>query len=277
VHDRYPRPCDVDVLGLQFDEDPTRSRFEMVPKIARHDGALYGGTAIAASVTAMETATDRPILWVTTQYVATAQQGDTVGCVTEVLAHGRNISQVQVQGRHGDRLLFVSSGSTALPREGGFEGQYEQMPTMTQPDDSTPLFFGVVDTFRGFVAQVEYREAQVVGDHENPPPLALWSRLSDGRRFTPATIAFVADMVPGAMARTIGKVGGGTSLDNSLRFSVVPVDVEWVLLEMRAHMASGSHAHGSVHVWSEDGALLAVGGQSANMTRMLSAEELEQI
>jgi len=250
----------------------------MVPDVARHDGTLYGGTAIAVSVAAMETATDRPILWATTQYVATAQQGDTVECMAEVLAHGRNISQVQVRGHHNGRLLFVSVGSTAMPREGGIEGQYEQMPTMTGPEDSAPLSFGMTDAtaFRGFVGQVEYREAKPEGTEDNPPPLALWSRLSGGRSFTPATIAFVADMVPGAIARTAGKVGGGTSLDNSLRFGALPDDVEWVLLELRAHMASGSHAHGSVHVWSEEGALLAVGGQSANMTRMVSAEELAE-
>jgi acyl-CoA thioesterase len=277
VNDRYPRPRDLDVLGLRFDADPRRSQFELVPDVARHDGTLYGGTAIAVSVTAMETVTERPILWATTQYVATAQQHDIVECTTDVLAHGRNISQVQVQGRHQGRLLFNSIGSTAVPRHGGFEGQFEQMPTMTDPEDSAPLFMGMTEAFRGFVAQVDYREARMVGAHDNPPPLALWSRLTDGRTFTPATIAFVADMVPGGIARTAGKIGGGTSLDNSLRFATVPGDLEWVLLELRAHMADGSHAHGSVHVWSPDGRLLAVGGQSANMTHMVSAQELERM
>jgi acyl-CoA thioesterase len=70
-------------------------------------------------------------------------------------------------------------------------------------------------------------------------------------------------------------VGGGTSLDNSLRFGRIPEGDTWVLLDLRAHMAAGAHAHGSVHVWSPDGQLLAVGGQSANMTHMVTAEQLE--
>jgi acyl-CoA thioesterase len=84
-------------------------------------------------------------------------------------------------------------------------------------------------------------------------------------------------MVPGGIARSAGLIGGGTSLDNSLRFGAEPVDVEWVLLELRAHMAAGAHAHGSVCVWSPGGHLLAVGGQSANMSNMMTMEEFERM
>ena len=101
--------------------------------------------------------------------------------------------------------------------------------------------------------------------------MALWGRLRPGAlgsrtsRMTRAAIALLADMVPPAIARAAGLVGGGVSLDNSLRFGTLPDDVEWVLLELRGHMASGSHGHGSVRIWTEDGRLVAVGGQSANM------------
>src|SRR5580658_615248 len=97
----HPRPADLEALGLVFDESLRIGRFELVPKVARHDGGLYGGTAIAASVVAMEAATNRDALWLTTQYVATARLGDVVECTSEVLANGRNIAQVQVVGRSG--------------------------------------------------------------------------------------------------------------------------------------------------------------------------------
>ena len=41
---------------------------------------------------------------------------------------------------------------------------------------------------------------------------------------TAAGVAFVADMVPGAIARAAGKLGGGFSLDNALRFADDPAD-----------------------------------------------------
>lgn len=278
THD-FPLSADVDMLGLEFTagadggDGPNRCCFELTPRIGRHDGTLYGGAAIAVSVVAMEAASNRPALWVTTQFVSTAQQGDTIECTAEVLANGRNISQVQVTGRLGERILFVSLGSTATPRADGMEGQFQTMPAMTAPDESPTVLFGDPKGFRGFLSQVEYREAKMKDGAEGGPPLALWARLSDGKPMTRAAISFVADMVPGGIAREANMIGGGISLDNSLRFGALPSDVEWVLLEMRAHMASGAHAHGSVAVWSPEGDLLAVGGQSANMARMVSPEE----
>jgi acyl-CoA thioesterase len=117
----------------------------------------------------------------------------------------------------------------------------------------------------GFHSVVEFRVAEALSDEESAPPMALWARLTNGARMTRAGISFLADMVPPAIARAAGVGGAGISLDNSLRFGTLPDDVEWVLLELRGHMSTGSHGHGSVRVWTEDGSLLAVGGQSANM------------
>jgi len=273
----FPRPSDTDLLGLEFDAELRRAHFALVPGVARHDGALYGGTAIAVSVVAMEAATGRGSLWVTTQYVATAGLTDIIECTTHVLAKGRNVAQAQVTGRHGDRVLFVSVGSTATPRPGGMEGQFLDSPDVSRPEDADPLVLGPArsDGFRGFTSQVEYRLAEVRAATDPPPQLAMWARIRGGGGVTPASIAFVADMVPGAIARAVGLVGGGKSLDNSLRFGRIPEGEEWVLLELRAQMAVGSHAHGSVKVWSRRGELLAVGGQSANMMQMVTSQEFE--
>jgi acyl-CoA thioesterase len=275
----FPRQVDLDVLGLEFDAGNRRARFELVPNVARHDGALYGGTAIAVSITAMEAATGRGSLWVTTQYVATAQLTDVIECTTDILAEGRNITQAQVTGRLGEKVLFVSLGSTATPREGGLEGQYQEMPLVGPPEETVPMVFGPrrADGFRGFTAQVEYRLAEYRGPEEAAPNLALWARVNGERPVTPASIAFVADMVPGAIARAAGLVGGGASLDNSLRFGRIPEGEHWILLDLRAHMAVGAHAHGSVKVWSRDGVLMAVGGQSANMSNMVLPEDIQRL
>lgn len=70
-----PLAGDVELLNLRFDDSGTRGRFELIPGLSRHDGALYGGTGVAVSVAAMEAATGREALWVTTQYVATTHIG----------------------------------------------------------------------------------------------------------------------------------------------------------------------------------------------------------
>jgi acyl-CoA thioesterase len=275
--EHLPRSADLETLGLVFDEDLHHARFELTPRVARHDGGLYGGTAIAASVVAMEAVTNRPALWLTTQYVATAKLGDSIECTAEVLAAGRNVTQVLVKGTQAERVLFVSVGSTATPRDGGLEGQFQVMPPVTLPEENEPMVFGFgrSDGFRGFTEQVEYRQATMGDTDQGAPPLAMWSRLKGGRSVTPAAIAFMADMVPGAIARAAGLIGGGASLDNSLRFGRIPEDEEWILLELRGQMAIGAHAHGSVKVWTRDGSLLAVGGQSANMMNMVDPAQFE--
>jgi acyl-CoA thioesterase len=71
-------------------------------------------------------------------------------------------------------------------------------------------------------------------------------------------------MVPVAIARGAGKMGAGTSLDNSMRFAGAS-DTGWVLLELQGNMAAGGYGHGIVRVWSQTGKLIAVGSQSASM------------
>ena len=272
----WPDPSDVALLGLSFDAERRNSRFTLTPEVSRQDGALYGGTAVAAGVVAMEAATGRPCLWVTTQYIAQAGLGDLIECSVEVLSNGGHISQCQVTGRHGRRILFLALGSTATPRPGGLEGQYEEMPAVTGPERGVPMTPGPrVEAppadLPGFHSRVEFRVAEPLGAPEAAPPMALWARLLPScappgwNGLTRAGIAFLADMVPPAIARAAGIAGGGISLDISHRFGTLPAGVEWVLLELRGHMSSGSHGHGFVRVWTPDGALVAVGGQSANM------------
>ncbi|HUZ43861.1 MAG TPA: thioesterase family protein [Acidimicrobiales bacterium] len=266
-NDALPRPSDIELLGLNLDSDSLSGRFELIPGLSRHDGALYGGTGVAVSVAAMEAATGRDCLWVTTQYVSTTYLGSMIEVSAEVLASGRAISQVQVTGRHQGRVLFVSLGSTATPRPDGLDGQYETMPAVEGVEHSPPMPFGPgrSEDPNGFNAYVEYRLAEVRDTSDSAPPMALWARLAGGRPSTRAGIAFLADMVPLAIARAAGAMGGGPSLDNSLRFGRVPEATTWVLLELRGHLSYGAHAHGSVRAWSPQGDLVAVGSQSANM------------
>jgi acyl-CoA thioesterase len=268
-----PHPSDLELLGLDLEPEGARGSFVLTSATARPDGALYGGTAIAASVAGMEAATQRDALWVTTQFVASARLGETVDVLTEVLANGRRISQCRVTGTVGDRIVFTALGSTATPRDDGLEGQFETMPDVAAPDASAPFGFGPTRTASdgdagGFRSQVDYRIATpIAADDETAPPLAMWARLGHGRPITPAALSFVADMVPVGIARSAGAaMGGGTSLDNSMRFGrIPPITDEWILLELRGHLAVGSHGHGTVKAWTADGAVLAVGGQYAHM------------
>ena len=59
----------------------------------------------------------------------------------------------------------------------------------------------------------------------------------------------------------LGIQGGGNSLDNTLRI-VKLVPTEWVLLDILIHAVERGFGHGLVHMYAEDGTLLATASQS---------------
>src|SRR3954454_14468010 len=116
-----------DWLGLSQTGDDQWS-FELTNPLSRFDAKLYGGTGLAAATAAIEAATERDALWVTVQFVASADLGERIDCKVEILANGRRTSQVRITATSGDRIVLAGLGSTGLPRAGGMEIQIGAMP-----------------------------------------------------------------------------------------------------------------------------------------------------
>jgi acyl-CoA thioesterase len=276
--DAYPHATDLALVPFRFGRDRSDARFVLTPDLARHDGALYGGTGAAAAVMAMEAATQRGALWVATQFVAQARLGDHIEVEARTLAAGKRIAQLQVVARVDDEVIFTALGATAHPRPDGLTGQYHDMPDVTPHHHSPPLHGGppaAAGRELGFTRNLEFREAVLA--ESDPRAMALWARLTPPRReITPAGVAYLADMVPGAIARAAYKLGGGFSLDNALRFGEMQ-PTEWVLLHLRGDLATHGYGHGSFTAWSIDGALLATGSQTASMTHVFDGQDDPQI
>jgi acyl-CoA thioesterase II len=285
-----PDPSDPDrhdgdaaFLGLSGDPGQGRFRFVVEDRLSRMDGRLYGGTAIAVSIAAAQQVTGRPALWMTTQFVSTAEHGAAIDVAVEVLAPAKRTNQVRVTGSDaGGSIVFASLGATGHHRPDGLSGTFERPPTVTPPADSeawSSPFAGMAEAAgvevpvprfpsgTGFNAVVEIRRAGIVS-HPDPGPgrICLWVRRRDREPVTAALAAFLADMVPLSVAHACGVVAGGTSLDNSIRVGTF-VETEWVLLDLRPHLAAGDYGHGTAHIWSEDGSLLATASQTASMRR----------
>ena len=279
--------ADAAFLGLQAGDEPGTHRFEVVERLTRLDGRLYGGTAIAVSLATAEAVTERPTLWMTTQFVSTVERGAIVDVRTDVLAAGKRVNQVRVTATDADgQVIFASLGASGHHKPDGLTGQFERQPTVTPPADATPWatpFTGLArlagvevpseyePNLTGFTTVVEMREPEII-EHPDPGPgrVCLWVRRRDRRPLTAAVIAYLADMVPMGVAHAVGTLAGGTSLDNTIRMGPVPPPdapdaVEWILMDLRPHLAVGGYGHGVAHVWSADGRLLATASQTASM------------
>jgi acyl-CoA thioesterase len=176
-------------------------------------------------------------------------------------------------------VIFASLGATGIHRPDGLTGVFEKCPTVAPPAEADPWrspFSGLAKAAgldhveapvrkAGFSLAVEMREPAVL-HHPEPGPgrICLWVRRADRVAVTPAIAGYLADMVPMSVGYALGVVAGGTSLDNTIRIGSF-VDTEWILLDLRPHIAAGGYAHGVVHVWSEDGHLLATASQTASM------------
>jgi acyl-CoA thioesterase len=266
IVDGRSRARDHELLGLAS-LGGGEATFELTRPLARFDGKLFGGTAIAAAVALAEVETARPALWTTVQFIAgDTALGDRFHCTTEVLAEGRSAAQVRVTARVDGREVFCALGATAHRKTGRIEAAFEGFPAVAPPEETAPFQLPIPAALRAEAAQalrnIEMRSAPPLAASGAPRAhLTLWARVP-GRPATPAVMAYLADMVPLSIARAADRAGGGTSIDNTMRFSGADAE-EWVLLELDPHLASGGYGHGGVLVWSPAGELLATGGQTA--------------
>jgi len=273
-------PTDADFLGLVPDTEPGRFTFTVIERLARLDGRLYGGTAIAVSIAAAELASERTALWMTTQFVSTVERGASVAVHAEVLAAGRRTNQVRVTATsESGETIFASLGATGRHRPDGLTGEFERCPKVEPPTNAerwTSPFTGLAKAAgitdlaltpraSGFASVIEMREPAII-EHPDPGPgrVCLWVRRRDEVAVTPAIAAYLADIVPMGVAHALGVLAGGTSLDNTIRIGAF-TDTEWILLDLRPHLAVGGYGHGIAHVWSETGQLLATASQTASM------------
>ena len=255
-----------DLLNLQSTDDDRHYRLVASPELCTPFGFLYGGAGIAGSVEAAEKATARPLMWITTQFIARPVPGDVVDLRVETPACGRATTQAQVTGMVGDRPVFTSL-CAHTQRPDGDEVSFLTMPDVPGPDNCKPMDSPFTDVVAGssFNA-LERRTASgrfgvaAIGDPQ-PDGYAIWCRIADQQVGSPATQAFVADIVPFALSAALGVAPGGTSIDNTIRV-VDTRPSEWVLLELIPQGLQRSIGHGSVHMWSEDGRLLGTAQQT---------------
>jgi acyl-CoA thioesterase len=251
---------DEDWLGLEHAAGG-RSSFELAPHLTRSDGKLFGGTAVAVATAVIEAVSSRPTLWVTVQFVASAQTNDGIEVHTEVLASGRHIWQLRVTATCRGSIVFVALGAAGLPRGDALDAHFQEMPEVRPPDAShSPAG---LERAPGWYAMTDLIPAKRRTDESGSEQLTVWARLRDSPLTRPV-LGLFADMVPAGVARAAGLGGTGISLDNTIRFGAPPTGA-WVLVEVVPEMAAAGYCSGEVRLWSSKGRLLAVASQTARL------------
>lgn len=254
-------------LGLQASEDPRAWLLPVVPGISTGGGFLFGGCALAAGVEAMERTTGRPVVWATAHYLAHARPPDVVAIDVVPAVVGSSVTQARAMGHVGDAEIFTVHGALGR-RDIDIAGEWAVRPDVAPPDECPPRDLSRHHHDRETVMRrIEVRVASGRQDAEidgtpGSGRSALWARLPDAMEMSAGALAVLGDYVPSGIRQATGSDTGGTSLDNTLRVAQL-VATEWVLLDIRIHAVWHGFGHGLVHLWAQDGTLLATASQSA--------------
>lgn len=252
-------------LGLTPTHNPHRWWFPVTTGLSTAGGFLFGGCGLAAAIGALEGTTGRPVVWATAQYLSYAKPGEVVDVDVTVAVSGRNSTQARATGHVAEREVFTVNAALGA-RDLDIEATWAEAPTVPRPEDCDPRPMRVPGE-ESIMSRLDLRLANARGWDElrgNPAPdgrSALWARIPSLLEPSAAALAVLGDYVPFGIGQALGAFAGGNSLDNTLRvLRVVPT--EWVLLDIRVDGVASGFGHGTVHLFAEDGTLMATASQS---------------
>ena len=213
---------------------------------------------MACVLHAIQTTTQMPVLWATTQFAGAALLGDDLRINVQKVSGGRRVWQVLVTMHCGDKLVLQTLAA-AGERDYEQDKQFVSMPEVTPPEDSPPKkpdAYGRADNLAG-----QFERRSVLEDNDSGTE-KVWTR----PRFTTNTdaslLAMISDFYLGAHKRS----RGGTSLDNTLRICNLR-QTEWILASTKIASFSRGCMQGSQYIFAKDGTLLAISSQSGLLPR----------
>jgi acyl-CoA thioesterase len=256
------------LIAIEPTDDPHRFRLPVTDDICVGPPGnvfLFGGAGLAAAVDALKRVSGRELIWATAQYLSYARVGAVLDIAVVLSVHGRNVTQASAVARVGDEVILTVSA--ALGDRPGFSHQWLSMPDMPPPDRCVERPLWPVQA-AGLMPRLEVRlapGAPGLGPRDGTPipdgRVRMWLRTREDHPVDAALLAVFADFLPAGTAMALGRIGGGNSLDNTLRLRGV-VPTRWVLADVAVHAVDRGFGHGELALFAEDGTLLATAGQS---------------
>jgi acyl-CoA thioesterase II len=252
-------------LGLRQSHNPFRWWLDVRPDLCTTGRFLFGGAGLGAAISALEQTSGRECVWATGQYLSYAQTGEVMDIDVTIAVEGHQITQARAVGHVGQREILTVNAALG-DRPGKPTGQWEHMPDVPPPlaCKERPHRMPVDGTIQERLEQ-RFVKGRHLADLDGSPgdgQTLVWARIPDVIEGVDAsTLAVLGDFVPMGVGQALGVLGGGNSLDNTLRVARL-VPTEWVLLDIRIHAVERGFGHGLVHMFAEDGTLLATASQS---------------
>lgn len=253
----------IDFLGLEATDDPECWRLPITPGITGGRGALYGGCGLAAIIEVAEQAAGKPATWAACQFVGGATEPQVIELRFETLVAGRRVTQGRVTGTVDGQVVLATLIALGA-REFDARGQFGPVPPEVPPPDECPTRRMKPERRGGLRPRIDERVA--TGDPDGTIRAVdgrslIWATLPGGVPASAAALAVVGDSVSGGVAAAFEEDLRARSIDNSIRV-VEPRETDWVLVDTQIDGAANGLAHGACRLWSRDGHLLAVTGQS---------------
>ncbi|MEM8923759.1 MAG: thioesterase family protein [Actinomycetota bacterium] len=259
-------PDMIPFLGLEAAEGRRRWRLPVQAGVCGKRSMLYGACALAAAIEVAEAAAGRPLVWASCHFGRPAPLGTTVDLHVELTAVGRAVSHGRVVGRLGDDEVFAT-GLALGARTFEVQRQWSPCPVVPSPETVPPFVDRAsAGMFRGRIEErwLPVRPAQDADGSEATVAAGRvmgWLRLPDGVPARASALAALGDVVAVAAGLALGREVAAPSLDNSLRI-VRPMETEWILADVHLHAVDQGFVHGTVHLWSAEGRLLAIAAQT---------------
>ncbi len=241
----------------------------VTPGISTGMNFMFGGCALGAAIEALEHTTDRPVVWATAQYLSYANPPSILDIDVTVAVAGHSITQARVVGHVEDREILTVNAALGT-RESDLAGSWATPPEVPDPEQC-PRRPSRFENDRSIMTRLDVRlaDARDWSELDGTPGsgrAALWARVPDMLEVSAATLAIMGDYVPFGISQALGVIGGGNSLDNTLRLIKI-VPTEWVLLDIRIDAVANGFGTGTVLLWAQDGTLMATASQSTIVRR----------
>ena len=264
-------------LDLRPSHNPFRWSLPVTQSLSTMGGFLFGGCGLGAAISALEQTSGRECVWATGQYLSYARPGEVMDIDVTLAVAGHQITQARAVCHVGHREILTVNAALGH-RDLHVSGQWEQMPDVRPPDQciERELRMPATGSINERLEQrmVKGRALASLDGSLGDGNTRLWARIPGViEGVDAAALAILGDFVPMAVGQALGVRGGGNSLDNTLRVARL-VPTEWVLLDIRVQAVERGFGHGLVHMFAEDGTLMATASQSC-IVRFWKGDEEE--